>query len=386
MVAAPPEEGATPSLVTVSGSTVAVKISVMKLREPNMLVTMRHDQTLQNAITRSGLSNVVNDGKPPSRGAVIKANPLANNDVINDLEYDAMEQYQSENAKLFDLTYDSIDFSSEWEILDAEHVRTNFIKGAVRDGNGLLQWKNRMPSGGAERGLVGPVAASRSFVAGTLSMYRGNKGYDETVGSRGLSVMPYVEQYVHELSNAAQVCDQATMGDLGTQQVINSMISNTKQNMLRTGCSERYTQCMESMESAIADNSDPFSVVSYLYDFEDDVMFTRNVITAIINGVEMVIDPNEPENWHTPKNEREYLRSPQRAQWRTAREKKMDQYMDLKVFKLVNRAGIDPKRIMGSLWANKIKFDEKGKFCSLNPRWCVKGFGMTTDGRNSRYL
>ena len=91
MVAAPPEEGATPSLVTVSGSTVAVKISVMKLREPNMLVTMRHDQTLQNAITRSGLSNVVNDGKPPSRGAVIKANPLANNDVINDLEYDAME-------------------------------------------------------------------------------------------------------------------------------------------------------------------------------------------------------------------------------------------------------------------------------------------------------
>ena len=50
--------------------------------------------------------------------------------------------------------------------------------------------------------------------------------------------------------------------------------------------------------------------------------------------------------------------------------------MDLKVFKLVNRAGIDPKRIMGSLWANKIKFDEKGKFCSLNPRWCVKGFGM----------
>ena len=205
---------------------------------------------------------------------------------------------------------------------------------------------------------------------------KGNKGYDETVGSRGLSVMPYVEQYVHELSNTAQVCDQATMGDLGTQQVVNSMISNTKQNMLRTGCSERYTQCMESMESAIAHNSDPFSVVSYLYDFEDDVMFTRNVITAIINGVEMVIDPNEPENWHTPKNEREYLRSPQRAQWRTAREKKMDQYMDLKVFKLVNRAGIDPKRIMGSLWANKIKFDEKGKFCSLNPRWCVKGFGM----------
>ena len=56
-------------MVTVSGSTVAVKISVMKLREPNMLVTMRHDQTLQNAITRSGLSNVVNDGKPQTHSS-----------------------------------------------------------------------------------------------------------------------------------------------------------------------------------------------------------------------------------------------------------------------------------------------------------------------------
>ena len=54
MVAAPPEEGTTPSLVTVSGSTVAVKLSVMKLRETNMLVTLRHDQMLQNAITRCG--------------------------------------------------------------------------------------------------------------------------------------------------------------------------------------------------------------------------------------------------------------------------------------------------------------------------------------------
>ena len=48
------------------------------------------------------------------------------------------------------------------------------------------------------------------------------------------------------------------------------------------------------------------------------------------------------------------------------------------MFKLVKRAGIDPKRIMGSLWANKIEFNEQGKFCSLNPypRWRVKGFGM----------
>eukprot|EP00964_Phaeocystis_antarctica_P126682 scaffold90338_cov29-Phaeocystis_antarctica.AAC.1 len=54
----------------------------------------------------------------------------------------------------------------------------------------------------------------------------------------------------------------------------------------------------------------------------------------------------------------------------------MDQYQQLKVFKLVPRAGLDPKRIMGSLWAFKIKFNELGKFDKLNPRWCVKGCGM----------
>ena len=31
---------------------------------------------------------------------------------------------------------------------------------------------------------------------------------------------------------------------------------------------------------------------------------------------------------------------------------------------------------MGSLWANKISLNEKGEFLKLNPRWCVKGYGM----------
>ena len=95
-------------MVTVSGSTVAVKLSVMKLRETDMLVTLRHDQMLQNAITRCGLSGVVSDGKPPLRAAVIKANPTAGKDEIEDYLYDAMEQYQKENATLFDIVYDQL--------------------------------------------------------------------------------------------------------------------------------------------------------------------------------------------------------------------------------------------------------------------------------------
>ena len=51
-----------------------------------------------------------------------------------------MLQYQRENAKLFDVVYDTIDLASDWEMIDIEHIQSNFISGAERDGNGLLKW------------------------------------------------------------------------------------------------------------------------------------------------------------------------------------------------------------------------------------------------------
>ena len=105
---------------------------------------------------------------------------------------------------------------------------------------------------------------------------------------------------------------------------------------------------MAQTQQALALNSDPTSVVSHEYDVEYGEWIKRHIIAAVINGTEHNIDPSDANNWHTPKNEREYLRSPQRAEWRTAKEKKMDQYLELRVFKLVSRKGVDPKRIMGS--------------------------------------
>jgi len=133
---------------------------------------------------------------------------------------------------------------------------------------------------------------------------------------------------------------------------------------------------MEQMENVLTNNSDLVSIVSHEIDIGSGHYVQRHMIMAMVDGIEISVDPLDANTWHTPKNQREYLRSPQRAQWRTAKEKKMDQYQQLKVFKLVPRAGLDPKRIMGSLWAFKIKFNELGKFDKLNPRWCVKGYGM----------
>ena len=85
---------------------------------------------------------------------------------------------------------------------------------------------------------------------------------------------------------------------------------------------------MARTQQALGFNTDPTSIVSHEYDVESGNCFKRHVITAVVNGTEHNIDPSDANNWHTPKNEREYLRSPQRAEWRTAKEKKMDQYLE----------------------------------------------------------
>ena len=169
---------------------------------------------------------------------------------------------------------------------------------------------------------------------------------------------------------------QAQSGDIGLSKFVAATVRCQADIKSRAGTTEEYSQCTAQIEQALAENTDPTSIVSHEYDVEYGQWIKRHIIAAVVNGTEHNIDPSDANNWHTPKNEREYLRSPQRAMWRTAKEKKMDQYLELKVYKLVSRKGIDPKRIMGSLWAYKIKFDEKGLFEKLNPRWCVKGYGM----------
>ena len=41
---------------------------------------------------------------------------------------------------------------------------------------------------------------------------------------------------------------------------------------------------------AVANNTDAFSVISHQYDIEGETMLSRNVVTAIVNGVEICAD------------------------------------------------------------------------------------------------
>ena len=85
--------------------------------------------------------------------------------------------------------------------------------------------------------------------------------------------------------------------------------------------------------------------------------------------------------WHEPKNEREFMRSPQRALWLTAKELKWDQYLHLNMFDWVLLSSVDRKKhvIYNTLWAYKIKLNSDTTFKKLNPRWCLKGTSMDRD-------
>ena len=197
----------------------------------------------------------------------------------------------------------------------------------------------------------------------------------EAATSKYFSRGPYLRQFIEELDSVNEDA-QASQGDIGLNKFVAATVACNKDILSRVGSTNRYSTCMKQMENALTNNSDLVSIVSHEIDIGSGHYVQRHMIMAMVDGIEISVDPLDANTWHTPKNQREYLRSPQRAQWRTAKEKKMDQYQQLKVFRLVPRAGLDPKRIMGSLWAFKIKFNELGKFDKLNPRWCVKGYGM----------
>ena len=97
-------------------------------------------------------------------------------------------------------------------------------------------------------------------------------------------------------------------------------------------------------------------------------------------AVPIHLDTRYAVSWHEPKNWREYERSPQKSLWRTSMELKMDKYLALKMWRMVRIKDL-PKgtKVLRTLWVFKKKFDGKGIFEKLNPRWCIVGTGMDRD-------
>jgi len=119
-------------------------------------------------------------------------------------------------------------------------------------------------------------------------------------------------------------------------------------------------------------------------DIEHELMLY--VLTAPDHDPITSVDTRDAWAWHCPRNEREYLRSPQRALWRTARELKMDEYEALNMFEDVYLKDIQNEVKYRFTWAGNIKNDgtAQRKFEKLNPRLCIVGTGMDREVYPSR--
>ena len=110
-----------------------------------------------------------------------------------------------------------------------------------------------------------------------------------------------------------------------------------------------------------------------------DVVNDRFVM-ALADGVSVPVhlDTAFSRDWHKPVTYRDFLRSPQKALWRTAMELRMDMYKAIPLFILVAIEDVLSQgfTIVNTLWAFSIKYDEAGTFDKLNPRWCMMGGGM----------
>ena len=109
-----------------------------------MLTMLRHNTLMNAGLTKMGLRSIVNDGVPPALMRVRDLFPDATEQELTEYWESAMMQYQRENAKLFDVVYETIDLASEWETIDLEHIQDNFISGAERDGNVLWQLEKEL--------------------------------------------------------------------------------------------------------------------------------------------------------------------------------------------------------------------------------------------------
>ena len=101
--------------------------------------------------------------------------------------------------------------------------------------------------------------------------------------------------------------------------------------------------------------------------------------TVLGDSTAVELNTDHAYKCHVPRNEREYLVSPQRSLWRTAKELKMDDYARVISFDLVLKSSVDLTlhEIYETLWAYKIKMKQGGLiFDKLNPRWCVTGGSM----------
>ena len=138
MVAVP--GGTLPHQVSGSGGAAALTLPTISLRKATAKQFVQWNVTFNNLIGWYNLTQVVEEGGPPSRGAIYGLYKDLHQEELEEKYTDALRQYQEENTSLFYIVAPSINLEGEWYSIDLEYILENFTRGTLRDGNGFLRW------------------------------------------------------------------------------------------------------------------------------------------------------------------------------------------------------------------------------------------------------
>ena len=113
---------------------------------------------------------------------------------------------------------------------------------------------------------------------------------NETAASKYFTRGPYLRQFIEELDSVDEDA-QALQGDIGLTKFVAATMACNRDILSRVGSTNRYSTCMKQMESALANNSDLVSIVSHEIDIGYGKFVQRHMVMAMLNGVEITIDP-----------------------------------------------------------------------------------------------
>ena len=87
-----------------SGGAAALTLPAVSLRKATTAQFVQWNVAFNNVIGMYNLTEVVADGGPPSREAILGLNKMLKPIEVDELYADALRQYQEENTKLFYLS------------------------------------------------------------------------------------------------------------------------------------------------------------------------------------------------------------------------------------------------------------------------------------------
>ena len=122
-------------------------------RQPRQIV-LQPRLHFRHVITSNGLDDLWENQQLPTREAVARQFTDKTSEEQQELLARAMQQWQSENTRLYFLVKDSVVISGDWEALDRETIKERFTSGRLRDGVAFVQWVNSYHDHTTEAGQI----------------------------------------------------------------------------------------------------------------------------------------------------------------------------------------------------------------------------------------